>query len=251
MPHGTHKIALHVYARLFKNLKTGENWLNDLPIFCIGLFPFFQNCSIQVKPEFLQIIEDNFLMHTEILPMIVGLVTSILPGLEEKDENIQKKIMDIMAKLQVCVGEKFLTGALWIAILRTPKVRATAIHYLIKIGKKKIAAKEQIESSTVDANGEQSNGSNTGSSTQTGTPTNQSINEPSQGAPTPADVTPTRSDSGFGEKNAKEVTLKKDTASRIEGSNVPDLVVRGGVTYVPRPDCKVDLTQWNLTIPSK
>ena len=144
LPHGTHKIALQVYARLFKNLRTGDDFLNDLPIFCIGLFPFFQNCSIQVKPEYLQIIEDNFLIHCEILPMIVGLVTSILPGLEEKDESIQKRIVDILGKLQVCVGERFLVGALWIAILRTPKVRATAIQYLMRLGKKK-AKRDTVE----------------------------------------------------------------------------------------------------------
>lgn len=118
-------------------MRSGDDWLNDLPIFCIGLFPFFQNCSIQVKPEFLQIIEENFLINIEILPMIVGLVTSILPGLEEKDEGIQKKIVEILGKLQNCVGERFLVGALWIAILRTPKVRAMAIQYLTRLGKKK------------------------------------------------------------------------------------------------------------------
>ena len=149
LPHGTHKIALQVYARLFRNLRTGENFLNDLPIFCIGLFPFFQNCSIQVKPEFLQIIEENFLIHLEILPMIVGLVTSILPGLEEKDETIQKKIVELLGKLQICVGERFLVGALWIAILRTPKVRATAIQYLMRIGKKK-AKRETTDTLTTD-----------------------------------------------------------------------------------------------------
>jgi hypothetical protein len=145
LPHGTHKIALLVYATLFRNLRQGEDWLNTLPIFCIGLFPFFQNCSIQVKPEFLKIIEENFIISNEILPMIVGLVTSILPGLEEKDELIQKKIYDIFSRLQSCIGERFLTGAVWIAILRTPKVRMTAIQYLMKIAKKKQANKDPDE----------------------------------------------------------------------------------------------------------
>ena len=83
--------------------------------------------------------------------MIVGLVTSILPGLEEKDEAIQKKIIEILGKLQICVGERFLIGALWIAILRTPKVRVMAIQYLMRIGKKRhLPSKEGLDSSEQD-----------------------------------------------------------------------------------------------------
>lgn len=95
---------------------------------------------MQIKPEFLQIIEENFLISVEILPMLVGLVTSILPGLEEKDEAIQKKIFEILSRLQQCTGEKFLIGAIWIAILRTPKVRAMAIQFLTRHAKKKASS---------------------------------------------------------------------------------------------------------------
>lgn len=147
LPHGTHKIALSVYSKLFKNLRLGEAWISDVPSFCIGLFPFFQNCSIQVKPEFLSIIEDTFLiMGVEILPMIVGLVTSILPGLEEQDEMLQKRIFKIFKEMRKCVGEKFFVSSIWIAMLRTPKVRPPAIKLLMKEAKNKTPKPMSLDS---------------------------------------------------------------------------------------------------------
>jgi hypothetical protein len=220
LPHGTHKIALMVYSTLFRNLRTGENWLNALPIFCIGLFPFFQNCSIQVKPEFLKIIEENFLINTEILPMIVGLVTSILPGLEEKDEVIQRKIFDILNKLQLCVGEKFLIGAIWIAILRTPKVRATAIQYLMKVGKKKSANKENEPGMISEGDASTLNLTST---SELGAPSNN--------------IVPERSNSDVGNRSDPP---KKDLTK--DGSSFSDSQVRLTGIYVPRPDCKIRLT---------
>lgn len=212
LPHGTHKIALHVYSTLFRNLRQGEDWLNALPIFCIGLFPFFQNCSIQVKPEFLKIIEENFVISNEILPMIVGLVTSILPGLEEKDELIQKKIVEILGRLQTCIGEKFLIGAIWITILRTPKVRAMAIQYLMKLAKKKMANREPGES----------NGSEKERDLEI--TTNQSSSDISS-LPTPH------------ESRNSDFTSKGEPLPK-QGLNGSDLSGKPGIIYIPRPDRK-------------
>lgn len=215
LPHGTHKIALHVYATLFRNLRQGEDWLNALPIFCIGLFPFFQNCSIQVKPEFLKIIEENFIISNEILPMIVGLVTSILPGLEEKDELIQKKIYDIFARLQSCIGERFLTGAVWIAILRTPKVRTTAIQYLMKIAKKKQANKSPDEMNAMESTQE-----------MTGNASNNDLSNA---------IGNSQEKTSFDLANKTEPS-SKNTTGRGELAGVENLVRLGGI-QVARPDC--------------
>lgn len=210
---------MNVYSTLFKNLRTGENWLNALPIFCIGLFPFFQNCSIQVKPEYLKIIEENFLINTEILPMIVGLVTSILPGLEEKDEVIQKKIFDILNKLQSCVGEKFLIGAVWIAILRTPKVRTTAIQYLMKVGKKKLATREIENGSMLE--------------TEVSTPLQTSIIESGSLQPSLQSELFGSDFSGKGESTKKNGTK--------ELSLIDSQIKLTGI-YVPRHDCNRGVT---------
>jgi hypothetical protein len=216
LPHGTHKIALTVYSTLFRNLRSGEDWLNALPIFCIGLFPFFQNSSIQVKPEFLKIIEETFLINTEILPMIVGLVTSILPGLEEKDEGIQKKIFDILNRLQSCIGEKFLIGAIWIAILRTPKVRAMAIQYLMKVGKKKITNRELDAASLAESD---TSGFNQTTTSDLGT---------SNGMAT-------------AERSGSEVLFKSEPPKKEntkDSSSFSDSHVKLTGIYVPRPDCR-------------
>lgn len=137
LPHGTHKIALNVYSILFKNLRLGKDWVVHMPKFSIGLFPFFQYCLIQVKPDFLRLISDNFLiMGVEMIPMLTGLITALLPGFEEQDEVIQRKVSQMFDEIKNNVGTRFFIGSIWLSILRNPKVRQPGIKYLTKIHKK-------------------------------------------------------------------------------------------------------------------
>ena len=143
LPHGTHKITLTVYSIVFRNLRLDPGYVRHMPLFCIGLFPFFQNCSIQVKPEFIALIYENFLqMGVELIPMLPGLVTSLLPGLEEQDESLQRKVLKVLDGIKQSVGQSFIIGAVWIAVLKTPKVRMAALKYLNKELKKSAQLQE-------------------------------------------------------------------------------------------------------------
>jgi hypothetical protein len=52
------------------------------------------------------------------VPMLTGLVTSLLPGFEEQDENLQKSISKLFDGLKQSVGQRFLIGSVWIAMLK-------------------------------------------------------------------------------------------------------------------------------------
>lgn len=50
LPHGVHMSTLHIYSLVFKNMKNaGVSWSQDLGIYSIGIFPFFQYASFQVS----------------------------------------------------------------------------------------------------------------------------------------------------------------------------------------------------------
>ncbi|KAL4485808.1 hypothetical protein ABPG72_012348 [Tetrahymena utriculariae] len=148
LPVGTHKSTLTVYKLIFNNLKL-INDIDDSPdsvrkhisknlhIFSLGLFPFFSGASAQLKPDILDIIETHFCpLETDLIPCSVGLIVSILPGVVENNEEIQRKTFQVFEQLQVKIGKKYLYGALWLSILRLPRTRVAAFTCLSKLFKK-------------------------------------------------------------------------------------------------------------------
>lgn len=56
----------------------------DIGIYSVGLFPFFQNAHQKNKHYFLEIIRNYYTpVGRDLIPCLPGLVLSILPGLEE------------------------------------------------------------------------------------------------------------------------------------------------------------------------
>jgi len=63
----------------------------------------------------LDIINDFYLpLGIELYPCVTGLVNSILPGLDEQLEDLQKKVTEILDKMCELVGKKYLVGAVWL-----------------------------------------------------------------------------------------------------------------------------------------
>ena len=57
--------------------------------------------------------EYYFPLKLELIPCIPGLIVSILPGLEERDAELEKKVLYTLDKAGECVGRKYLIGAIW------------------------------------------------------------------------------------------------------------------------------------------
>jgi len=52
--------------------------------------------------------------------------------LEDSNEVLQKKVLDILDEAKKCVGKKFFFGSVWMALLRCPKARLGGLKYLSK-----------------------------------------------------------------------------------------------------------------------
>lgn len=80
---------------MLSNLTQNPNYnlIVDLPLFSLGLFPFFGFASIQCKPMFLSLLEKYYYpLGKELLPSIGGLINSIIVGMEETNEDMMKKV---------------------------------------------------------------------------------------------------------------------------------------------------------------
>lgn len=85
----------------------------------------------------LDIYETLFLpLEMELIPCAPGLIVSILPGLLENNEELQRRTLGFFEKLQLKIGKKYVYGAVWLSILRLPRTRGAAYTFLDKIFKK-------------------------------------------------------------------------------------------------------------------
>ena len=76
-----------------------------------------------MKPKVLDLIEDYYLpLGRNLIPCIPGLVISILPGLEEQNELLQKRVYHILDKAGEAVGRKYLLGAIWMVLTINPTI---------------------------------------------------------------------------------------------------------------------------------
>jgi hypothetical protein len=63
---------------------------------------------------------------------VVGLTVSLVPGLNENSEEMQKKVYSVLDSISDRVGKRFFYSAVWTAILRVPKVRIPCFKYFQK-----------------------------------------------------------------------------------------------------------------------
>lgn len=57
-------------------------------------------------------------------------MVSILPGLDDQSENINRLVWKIIDKLQGIAGEKYLIGSVWQAILKSDRAKNSGLKYL-------------------------------------------------------------------------------------------------------------------------
>ncbi|EAR92823.2 dopey, amine-terminal domain protein (macronuclear) [Tetrahymena thermophila SB210] len=157
LPSKVHGLALTTYDKIFQNLKLlklgGDNkkYVNqlssDLALYAIGLFPFFQFASLQIKPQFLKLIQDYITeLQVQLIPCLPGLIACVLPGLEDNDESVQRQTIKLLDTVQEGVGQKYFFAALWMTILRIPRIRIGGFKYL----NKKTKPFKQIEAEQID-----------------------------------------------------------------------------------------------------
>ena len=139
-PSGLHEVTLDVYELLLKNLMTqNKNKLADnLYLYAYGLFPFFPNATIPNKINFLEKIVNNIFMNLnkeEFKLCLPGLLSSLIPGLDDNNDKTTKLIYKAFDKIILKDNgelERDFFGVYWMLLLRCQHLRNSGIKYLLE-----------------------------------------------------------------------------------------------------------------------
>eukprot|EP00667_Euglena_gracilis_P000136 EG_transcript_136 len=131
LPPGIHLTTLDVYRFIFK--KIGANLAKDLPLYGMGLFPFFQSASLQVRPKVLELFSEFFVpLKLDLAPCLDGLVDSLLYGLEESNTKVYADTKQLLEAIQRMMApeEALFFKAVWKAVYINPAVRISGFGFL-------------------------------------------------------------------------------------------------------------------------
>jgi hypothetical protein len=81
----------------------------------------------------IKLFDEHFVNETESVQMIVGLTNALLTGLNENSEEFTRKIYNFFDKFTRNYGKIWVDGAVWINILKSPKVRLAGFKYFMKV----------------------------------------------------------------------------------------------------------------------
>ena len=139
-PSGLHEVTLDVYDILLNNIitKYKDKLMDNLYIYAYGLFPFFPNATLPNKRKFLErIVKSIFtkLNSVELKLCLPGLLSSLIPGLDDNNEETTKLIygsFDTLIKMDEGRQERNFFGVYWMLLLRCKHLRASGIKYLLE-----------------------------------------------------------------------------------------------------------------------
>ena len=134
-PGGLHEITIEVYEILLKNIITRykDKLMDNLHIYASGLFPYFPNATITNKQKFLDKIVKGVFVKLNIIELKIclpGLLSSLIPGLDDNNEETTKLIYSSFDNL-VKMDERNFFGVYWMLLLRCKHLRKSGIKYLI------------------------------------------------------------------------------------------------------------------------
>ena len=136
-PGGVHEVVINIYFMIFQNILTkNEGKLGDnLGIYSSGLFPFFTYASKPNKIKMLEkIIHLCFLKleQNELNLCLSGLLSSLIPGLDDNNEEITQKIYLTFDELKKKMKPGVFYGTYYSILLRNRLLRASGIKYLLE-----------------------------------------------------------------------------------------------------------------------
>ena len=127
LPNAVHILTLETYALIFnfhctsvpgEETKKIKAWGNSLAFYSPGLFSFYQFAKLDVKLKFNELIKNYYLrLGSEILTCLNGLLSILLLGLDDQNEEALKGIEDVLQALEKKVGTRMLFGTIWLVIL--------------------------------------------------------------------------------------------------------------------------------------
>ena len=138
-PSGLHEIMIDIYEIVLKNIMSNHSntLMDNLYYYAYGLFPFFPNASNQNKEKFIdKILNPIFLKlnKDELKLCLPGLLSSLIPGLEENEQMVQtiSRVFDKIISNNNGEMEKDFFGVYWMLLLRCEHLRKGGIIYLLE-----------------------------------------------------------------------------------------------------------------------
>uniref|UniRef100_A0A5F8G5C0 DOP1 leucine zipper like protein A n=1 Tax=Monodelphis domestica TaxID=13616 RepID=A0A5F8G5C0_MONDO len=143
LPGGVHRKALETYEIIFKIIGP-KRLAKDLFLYSSGLFPLLANAAMSVKPTLLSLYEIYYLpLGKTLKPGLQGLLTGILPGLEEGSEYYERT-NTLLEKVAAAVDQSAFYSALWGSLLTSPAVRLPGITYVLSHLNRKLSMEDQL-----------------------------------------------------------------------------------------------------------
>ncbi|XP_075718190.1 protein DOP1A isoform X5 [Rhinoderma darwinii] len=143
LPGGVHRKALETYEIIFKIIGP-KRLAKDLFLYSAGLFPLLTNAAMSVKPVLLSLYEMYYLpLGKTLKPGLQGLLTGILPGLEEGSEYYDRT-NTLLEKVASAVEQSAFYSALWGSLLTSPAVRLPGITYVLSHLNRKLSMEDQL-----------------------------------------------------------------------------------------------------------
>ncbi|XP_053316061.1 protein dopey-1 [Spea bombifrons] len=143
LPGGVHRKALETYEIIFKIIGP-KRLAKDLFLYSSGLFPLLTNAAMSVKPALLSLYETYYLpLGKTLKPGLQGLLTGILPGLEEGSEYYDRT-NTLLEKVASAVDQSAFYSALWGSLLTSPAVRLPGITYVLAHLNRKLSMEDQL-----------------------------------------------------------------------------------------------------------
>ncbi|MBN3318093.1 DOP1 protein, partial [Atractosteus spatula] len=143
LPSGVHRKALETYEIIFKIIGP-KRLAKDLFLYSSGLFPLLTNAAMSVKPALLGLYETYYLpLGKTLKPGLQGLLTGVLPGLEEGSEYYDRT-NTLLEKVAAAVEQSAFYSALWGSILTSPAVRLPGITFVLLHLNRKLSMEDQL-----------------------------------------------------------------------------------------------------------
>ncbi|XP_077431543.1 protein DOP1A isoform X3 [Vanacampus margaritifer] len=143
LPSGVHRKALETYEIIFKIIGP-KRLAKDLFLYSSGLFPLLTNAAMSVKPVLLGLYETYYLpLGKTLKPGLQGLLTGVLPGLEEGSE-FYDRTNNLLEKVAAAVEQSAFYSALWGSILTSPAVRLPGVSFVLLHLNRKLSMEDQL-----------------------------------------------------------------------------------------------------------
>uniref|UniRef100_A0A668RQD7 DOP1 leucine zipper like protein A n=1 Tax=Oreochromis aureus TaxID=47969 RepID=A0A668RQD7_OREAU len=143
LPSGVHRKALETYEIIFKIIGP-KRLAKDLFLYSAGLFPLLSNAAMSVKPVLLGLYETYYLpLGKTLKPGLQGLLTGVLPGLEEGSEYYDRT-NTLLEKVAAAVEQSAFYSALWGSILTSPSVRLPGVSFVLLHLNRKLSMEDQL-----------------------------------------------------------------------------------------------------------